>query len=187
MRAVEVEFMRSGAGRVAANHAPIGDGRPMLGADSLESGVPQTAPAGPHRFAPTWTYPRPESDPRTEEVPLQLPLPLFAAALCSVAILPAQTGIVASNSDTATVAATAHPSKLSARPLDAIPSSTEALTETQKFRQSRIGGKHLRDKVKRLTKELEWHESLDKAQKAAQQAGKPILWVQMLGDLDGHT
>ena len=47
-------------------------------------------------------------------------------------------------------------------------------------------GKQLAANVKRL-KELEWHKALDQATEAAEANGKPILWLQTLGDLTGFA
>ena len=76
---------------------------------------------------------------------------------------------------------------LAPRPLEAIPANKESQVEAQKFRGVRVSGRELKSRVKRLNKELEWHDSIEDAAKVAQQTGKPIFWLQMLGDLDGHT
>ncbi|PWU02846.1 MAG: hypothetical protein C5B53_01175 [Candidatus Melainabacteria bacterium] len=43
------------------------------------------------------------------------------------------------------------------------------------------------ERVHELTSDINWYKSLDKAEEAAQQQGKLIFWVHMLGKIDGAT
>lgn len=49
-----------------------------------------------------------------------------------------------------------------------------------------IGGKDLKKAVAKV-KALQWHESLPEARALAAATGKPILWLQALGDLEGFA
>jgi hypothetical protein len=64
---------------------------------------------------------------------------------------------------------------------------TEAQQEARQFRVPQLKGRRLAREVKKLTRELDWHRELDDAAAAAAQEGKPILWIQLLGDLPGRT
>lgn len=55
------------------------------------------------------------------------------------------------------------------------------------FLRTRIEGRELQKRIDRMLKELDWHEDLESTAVAACATGKPILWVQMLGDVDGFT
>ncbi len=52
------------------------------------------------------------------------------------------------------------------------------------FRGMQVPGEVVRHNVDRLLT-LAWQNDLAKAKKRAQAEGKPILWIQALGDLDG--
>jgi hypothetical protein len=41
--------------------------------------------------------------------------------------------------------------------------------------------------VHKLTSEIDWYKSLHKAESAASEQGKLILWVHMVGKIDGAT
>lgn len=64
---------------------------------------------------------------------------------------------------------------------------SEAQREARQFRGPQLEGRRLARAVNKLTRELDWHRDLDAAAAAAEQAGKPILWIQLLGDLRGRT
>lgn len=51
------------------------------------------------------------------------------------------------------------------------------------------GGQEQRPSKKRLTRlwGLQWSHDLDHALARAQRAKKPVLWLRMLGDLDGFS
>ena len=49
-----------------------------------------------------------------------------------------------------------------------------------------IGGKDLKKAVAKV-QTLQWHESLPEARALAAATGKPILWLQALGDLEGFA
>ena len=76
---------------------------------------------------------------------------------------------------------------LAPRPLAAIPDDVAAHERASEFRGHRIAGRELDDNVDKLLEQIEWHEKLASALTAAQQTGKPVVWIQMLGDLDGYT
>ena len=42
-------------------------------------------------------------------------------------------------------------------------------------------------RVHALTSEIDWYKNLNKAEEAAQQQGKLVFWVHMLGKIDGAT
>ncbi|MCA8941783.1 MAG: hypothetical protein KDB80_04420 [Planctomycetes bacterium] len=68
-----------------------------------------------------------------------------------------------------------------------IPANETATTTKQEFLATRVAGVDLSRSVKRVVTELEWHKRLSTAQIEAQKTGKPILWLQLLGDLDGYA
>ena len=56
---------------------------------------------------------------------------------------------------------------------------------THSFRRMQMSGTEVRANVSKLL-QLDWHKDLQLAQQDAQSQGKPILWIQALGDLEGH-
>lgn len=44
-----------------------------------------------------------------------------------------------------------------------------------------------KENIDRVNKQIDWHTSLGTAQNKARQEGKMILWVQMIGKMDGAT
>ena len=56
---------------------------------------------------------------------------------------------------------------------------------THSFRRMQVSGTEVRANVNKLL-ELDWHKDLQLAQQHAEGLGKPILWIQALGDLEGH-
>ncbi len=64
---------------------------------------------------------------------------------------------------------------------------TEAEKAARQFRGPRVKGRRLARAINKLTRELKWHRKLEDAAAAAAEAGKPILWIQLLGDLRGRT
>lgn len=59
--------------------------------------------------------------------------------------------------------------------------------EARQFRGPQLKGRRLSRAVNKLTRELPWHRKLEDAASAATEEGKPILWIQLLGDLRGRT
>ncbi len=57
--------------------------------------------------------------------------------------------------------------------------------DARSFRRLRVPGEEVAKNVKRLTKELHWYRTLGGALASGRSKGKPILWVQALGDLKG--
>jgi hypothetical protein len=55
------------------------------------------------------------------------------------------------------------------------------------FQATRVAGRDLKSSVGRVLGELDWREKLDDARATAAATGKPILWVQALGELDGFA
>ena len=77
---------------------------------------------------------------------------------------------------------------LASRSIAAIPSDSASEQKSQLFRNARLAkGTELKRRVRRVVKELDWHKSLDAAVTESRKIGKPIFWLQMLGDLDGPT
>jgi hypothetical protein len=58
--------------------------------------------------------------------------------------------------------------------------------EADSFKSQRRG-KEVGTAVRSLLRKLDWHEELEDAAAAAIANGKPILWIQALGELDGFT
>lgn len=50
-----------------------------------------------------------------------------------------------------------------------------------------ISGQVSEQKVDKLLSGIHWYESLPQAEAVAKQQGKPIVWVHMLGKMDGAT
>jgi hypothetical protein len=46
-------------------------------------------------------------------------------------------------------------------------------------------GSTVKQKVDRLNEKITWLKSLDEAKQVAEENNKPILWVHMLGEIDG--
>jgi hypothetical protein len=68
------------------------------------------------------------------------------------------------------------------------PSTAPSRTDThtaQSFRRLRVPGEEVEQNVRRLTGELRWHSTLTSALIAGRAAGKPVVWIQALGDIDG--
>lgn len=57
----------------------------------------------------------------------------------------------------------------------------------REFQQQRVVGRDLKSSVGRVLGELDWREKLDDARATAAATGKPILWIQALGELDGFA
>ena len=68
-----------------------------------------------------------------------------------------------------------------------LPTDKQAQQEAEYFSQLQVPGKQVRRAVAKLTKNLRWHKTLDKAVAEAMNTGKPILWIQALGQLKGYT
>lgn len=50
-----------------------------------------------------------------------------------------------------------------------------------------LNGQVSEDRVERLTNEINWHYSLPAALSEAQKTGKLVVWIHMLGKIDGAT
>ncbi len=53
------------------------------------------------------------------------------------------------------------------------------------FRRLQVPGEEVAQNVRKLTKELHWHKTLASALAAGRTKGRPVLWIQALGDIDG--
>jgi hypothetical protein len=60
-------------------------------------------------------------------------------------------------------------------------------SEAPAFAEKVLAGSVCSERVHELTSEINWYKSLDKVEQAAQEQGKLILWVHMLGKIDGAT
>jgi hypothetical protein len=98
-------------------------------------------------------------------MPLRWTATAALAALALGALNPARAAAQASRPDAATVAL----SQL--RPVE--------------FRRLQLSGEQVRANVERLTQRLRWYKTLGGALHAARSSGKPAVWIQALGDLDG--
>jgi hypothetical protein len=61
-----------------------------------------------------------------------------------------------------------------------------AVVRAREFLSKRVKGKDLKRAVERVRK-LRWLEHLYDAKAASAASGKPILWIQSLGDIDGFA
>ncbi len=61
----------------------------------------------------------------------------------------------------------------------------ESRRDARAFRRLRVSGDEVAKNVRKLTKELRWHKSLSSALASGRRQGKPVVWIQALGDLDG--
>ena len=56
---------------------------------------------------------------------------------------------------------------------------------SRSFRKLTVPGNEVEVNVKRLTTEMKWSKTLSSALARGRAQGKPVLWVQALGDLKG--
>ena len=66
------------------------------------------------------------------------------------------------------------------------PGIAGAAQKAREFSRTRVEGKALARSVDKVLAELQWFESLRGVRTVAAQRGRPILWIQALGDLDGY-
>lgn len=59
------------------------------------------------------------------------------------------------------------------------------MRDARSFRRLKVSGEQVEKNVRKLTKELKWHKSLGSALAAGRREGKPVVWIQALGDLNG--
>ena len=50
-----------------------------------------------------------------------------------------------------------------------------------------VDGVEQRQKVNELTKQITWFDNMPQALACARQRGKPLVWIHMLGKIDGAT
>ncbi len=60
------------------------------------------------------------------------------------------------------------------------------LKEARNFRKLRVPGEEVNTNVTKLTSELNWHKSLAAALAEARKQGRPVQWIQALGELTGY-
>ena len=68
-----------------------------------------------------------------------------------------------------------------------IPRSSVADASAAAFRNLKVSGRDLHSAVGKVVKGLDWKSSLLSARREAVKTGKPIVWIQALGDLRGYT
>ncbi len=68
-----------------------------------------------------------------------------------------------------------------------IPRSAAANASAVEFRKLKVSGRDLHSAVGKVVKGLDWKSTLRSAQREAMKTGKPIVWIQALGDLRGYT
>ena len=107
-----------------------------------------------------------------------VPLPLVAFAIA--ALLPAQPQLLVPL-DPPPMPAAVPMAAAVIRELSAAEAAAEA------FRKIQVRGSDLTKAVHAVTKTLTWHDKLGDAARAARESGKPILWIQALGTLQGYT
>jgi hypothetical protein len=84
-------------------------------------------------------------------------------------------------------ACVAPPVPCGAAPMPPVPPEVEAAeAEALAFRQQRVAGRELKVATRRVNA-LAWCDDLAVAKAQAAASGKPILWIQGLGDLDGFA
>lgn len=64
------------------------------------------------------------------------------------------------------------------------PAAIEAASE---FRRLRLEPRDNYRRVKRVVRGLDWHDDLDDALEEAAATGRPLVWIQALGDVNGFT
>ncbi len=60
-----------------------------------------------------------------------------------------------------------------------------AAREARAFRKLQLNGEQVRAAVDGLLEDVRWYRSLGAALSAGRAQGKPVLWIQALGDIDG--
>lgn len=61
----------------------------------------------------------------------------------------------------------------------------QVVRKARGFRRLKVDGAEVRPAMEKLATELDWHDSLQSAQRVAKRTGKPIVWIHALGDLTG--
>jgi hypothetical protein len=64
---------------------------------------------------------------------------------------------------------------------------TPAEQEAENFRRSQVSGRELHAAIRGVQKSLHWFEDLGAAARTASAQQKPIVWIHLLGELDGFT
>jgi hypothetical protein len=67
------------------------------------------------------------------------------------------------------------------------PEKSPAEAAAEEFRKKQVKGAELKKAVDKLLKGLHWYDKLADAKAVAAAAGKPVLWIQALGDVNGFT
>jgi len=69
----------------------------------------------------------------------------------------------------------------------AAPPVDPEIVAARAFQQTKVAGRDLKASVGRVLGGLDWRDDLLDARATAAATGKPILWIQSLGDLDGFA
>ena len=64
---------------------------------------------------------------------------------------------------------------------------TPAEQAAENFRRTQVSGRELHAAIRDVQKSLHWYEDLGAASRVATAQQKPILWIHLLGELDGFT
>lgn len=62
---------------------------------------------------------------------------------------------------------------------------TQQRQTPRSFRRLEVPGDEVESNVRTLLRKLRWHSSLSGALQSARAKGKPVVWIQALGDLNG--
>ena len=68
-----------------------------------------------------------------------------------------------------------------------VPSDATARAQAEEFRKLTVPKRQVRANVRKLTRELTWHRSLQAATSSARKLDRPVLWIQALGNVKGYT
>lgn len=60
-----------------------------------------------------------------------------------------------------------------------------AVKGARQFRRLEVAGEDVARNVEEMTTRLRWHKQLKSALRSGREQGKPIVWIQALGDIDG--
>ncbi len=61
----------------------------------------------------------------------------------------------------------------------------QVVHQARSYRRLQVPGDQVRPSVDKLAQDLDWHDSLESAQRVSKSTGKPIVWIHALGDLGG--
>ena len=64
---------------------------------------------------------------------------------------------------------------------------TNTAAKPTEFRKLRVEGSAVHDAVRSVLSSIRWRSGLSGALRASADTGKPVLWIQALGELRGYT